>query len=318
MDFWGFMGCFVLISTNLINLLESNQWALPILFLQEPVFTFLTFSGFLYFFVRFSTIFFEKLFWHLLPLVFPRPKQCKTPRKYLSYTPKHSAKINRSFKKLVLFLVERGRIQNKARTWKHGFKRPVEPRKTGTSAKILWRELRILGGARQRSAPTEWCVAASFGAWRRRGPSLPRVHNLPEEPTKTNFSHNPTGSLNHMSVDNEVGDGRGRGGRGADEQQSALHGGRMEEEDALSCWKEGEEVEEEGGEGEGGVEEAREKKEEDACIRHFLKMHGPTVASWQDAKDFWHQAKNAAESEAHDLAAREAAIRCLTRLGFWV
>jgi len=92
----------------------------------------------------------------------------------------------------------------------------------------------------------------------------------------------------------------------------------MEEEDALSCWKEGEEVEEEGGQGEGGVEEAREKKEEDACIRHFLKMHGPTVASWQDAKEFWHQAKNAAESEAHDLAAREAAIRCLTRLGFRV
>ena len=117
-----------------------------------------------------------------------------------------------------------------------------------------------------------------------------------------------------MSVDNEVADGRGRDGRGrgADEQQSALQTGRMEEEDALSCWKEGEEVEEEGGQGEGGVEEAREKKEEDACIRHFLKMHGPTVASWQDAKDFWHQAKNAAESEAHDLAAREAAIRCLT------
>jgi len=34
----------------------------------------------------FTPCFFEMLFWRVHPLVFPRPKQCKTPRKYSSFT----------------------------------------------------------------------------------------------------------------------------------------------------------------------------------------------------------------------------------------
>ena len=46
----------------------------------------LNFSGFFGFFLDAHPFFFEMLFWHLLPLIFPRPKQCKTPQKYPVYT----------------------------------------------------------------------------------------------------------------------------------------------------------------------------------------------------------------------------------------
>jgi len=49
----------------------------------------------------------------------------------------------------VFFAVKTGMIQNKARAWKQGLKRPVEPPKTQYSAKILRREFRTSRGARQ-------------------------------------------------------------------------------------------------------------------------------------------------------------------------
>ena len=37
--------------------------------------------------------------------------------------------------------------------------------------------------------------------------------------------------------------------------------------------------------------EAIARKEEEACIRHFLKVHGQTAASWSDVRDVWRQVR---------------------------
>ena len=94
---------------------------------------------------------FQRLFLRRLSGIFPRPKHAKTPRN-TPRTPDQcsaSVTIRRFFKKNVFFGVNRGRIQNKARTWKRGLKCPVEFPKTQYSAKVLWLEFRTLGGVRQ-------------------------------------------------------------------------------------------------------------------------------------------------------------------------
>ena len=53
------------------------------------------------------------------------------------------------FQTNVFFGVKRGMIQNKARTWRQGFKRPVKPLKIHNSAKFLRREFLTLSGAQQ-------------------------------------------------------------------------------------------------------------------------------------------------------------------------
>jgi len=105
------------------------------------------------FFSRFSPFHFvEILFLHLLPLIFPRPKQCKTPRNYSSYTMKCRATYlcddPQICQENVFFGVKRVRIQNKIRTWKRGSKSPMESPKPQYSARIFRREFRTSGGAR--------------------------------------------------------------------------------------------------------------------------------------------------------------------------
>jgi len=74
--------------------------------------------------------------------------------------------------KNVFFGVKRGRIQNKARAWKQGLKRPVEPPKPQYSANPLSREFRTSNGARQLRGssslpPRVFAKArATFGALR--------------------------------------------------------------------------------------------------------------------------------------------------------
>jgi len=84
----------------------------------------------------FSRVFFRFVFWNIVFecafLVFPRPKQCKTPRKYPFYTTQFGSthlRWSADFPENVFCGVERGRIQNRTRTWQYAIIHVVDPPK---------------------------------------------------------------------------------------------------------------------------------------------------------------------------------------------